>query len=79
MKNSKNGIATLLVVINLQDELVHLKKIYWILYQQCGRLVIILSILEVFHQKMACQSKDMLHQKVVPNGPLTTLPFMLNK
>lgn len=79
MKNTKNGIITLVVVINLQDELVHSKKIYWILYQQCDHLVIVLSILEVVHQKMVYQSKDMLHQKVVPKDHLMTSPFMLNK
>lgn len=80
MKSTKNGIVTLVVVINLQDELVPSKKIYWILYHlQCDRLVIAPSVPEVVRQKMVCQSKDMLHQEVVLNGPLMTSTFMLDK
>jgi len=80
MKSTKNGIVTLVVVINLQDELVRLKKIYWILYhQQCDRLVIVPSALEVVLRKMVCQSKDMLHLEVVLSGPLMISTLMLDK
>lgn len=80
MKSTKNGIVTLVVVINLQDELVHLKKICWILYHlQCDRLAIVPSVPGVVLQKMDCQSKDMLHQEVVLSGPLMTSTFMLDK
>lgn len=79
MKSTKNGIAPLVVAISLQDELDHLKKIYWIFYQQCDHLVIVLSALEVVRQKMVCQNKDMLHQEVVLNDPLMILTFMLDK
>jgi len=80
MKSTKNGIVTLVVVINLQDELVRLKKIYWILYhQQCDRLVIVPLAPEVVLQKMVCQSKDMLHLEVVLSGPLMISTLMLDK
>lgn len=80
MKSTKNGIVTLVVVINLQDELVHSKKTYWILFhQQCDHLVIVLSVPEVVHQKMVCPSKDMHHQEVALSVPLMTLTFMLDK
>lgn len=79
MKSTKNGIVPLVAAISLQDELDHLKKIYWILYQQCVRPAIVLSVPEVVHQKMVCQSKDMLHQGVVLNDPLMILTFMLDK
>lgn len=79
MKSTKNGIVTLAVVINLQDELVRSKKICWILYQQCDHLVIAQSVPGVVHQKMVCQSKDMPHQGVVLSDPLMILTFMLDK
>jgi len=80
MKSTKNGIVTLVGVINLQDVLGHSKKIYWILFhQQCDHLVIVPSVPEVVHQKMVCQSKDMHHREVVQNDLLTTLTFMLDK
>lgn len=80
MKSTKNGIVTLVAVINLQDELVHSKKTYWILFhQQCDHPVIVLLVLEVVHQKMVCPSKDMHHQEVVLSVPLMTLTFTLDK
>lgn len=80
MKNSKNGIITLVVEINLPDELVHSKKTLWILYQQCDHLVIVVQLVpEVVRRKMVCRSKDMLRQEVVPNDLSTTLIFMLDK
>jgi len=80
MKSTKNGIVVLVVVINLQDEPVHLKKTYWILYhQQCDRLVIVPSVPEVVRPKMVCQSKDTPHQEVVLSGLLMTSAFMLDK
>lgn len=80
MKSTKNGVVPLVVVINLQDELVRLKKTYWILYHQpCDHLVIVPSVPGVVHQKMVWQSKDMLHQEVVLSGLLMTLTFMLDK
>lgn len=79
MKSTKNGIVTLVVVTNLQDELVHSKKIYWILYQQCGHLAIVPSVREVVHPKMVYQSKDMPHQVVALSDPLMTSIFMFDK
>jgi hypothetical protein len=80
VKSTKNGIITLVVEINLREELVLLKKIYWILYHQpCDHLVIVPSVPEVDHLKMVCQNKDMLRQEVALNVPLMTLTFMLDK
>lgn len=80
MKSSKSGIITLVVVINLQDELVHSKKTFGILYQRCDHLVIVVhSVPEVVHQKMVWQSKDMLRREVVLNDPSMTLTFLLDK
>lgn len=80
MKSTKNGIVTLVAEINLQDELVHLKRIYWILYHQpCDHLVIVLSVPEVDHLKMVCRNKDMLRQEVALSDPLMTLTFMSDK
>lgn len=80
MKSTKNGIVTLAVVINSQDELVHSKKIYWILFhQQCDHLVIVLSVPEMVHLKMVCPNKDMHHQEVTRSIPLMTLTFTLDK
>lgn len=79
MRSTKNGIATLAVAINLRGELGHSKKTYWILYLLCDHLVMVPLIPEVVHQKMVCQSKDMLHQGVVLKDLLMTLTFMLDK
>lgn len=79
MKNLKNGIIILVVVINLQDELVHLKKTYWILSQQCDHPVIVPLVPEVVPRKMVCRNKDMHHREVVLSDPLTTLTFTLDK
>lgn len=80
MKSTKNGILTLVVEINSQDELVHLKKIYWILYHRpCDHLVTVPSVPGVDHLKMVCKNKDMLHQEVALSDLLTTLTFMSDK
>lgn len=79
MKSTKNGITTLAVVINLLDELVRSKKIYWILYQQCDHPAIVPSIPEAVRPKMVYQSKGMPRQEVALSDPLMTLTFMFDK